>query len=66
MSDQAKRHRHEIQVRFADMDMMGHLNNACCATYSEAARIAFLVARIGHRVLAFKSLPRDAGDRFQR
>ena len=42
MSAETRRHRYDIQVRFADMDMMGHLNNACYATYSEAARLAFL------------------------
>jgi acyl-CoA thioester hydrolase len=42
MIAQPNRHRYDIQVRFADMDMMGHLNNAGYATYSEAARLAFL------------------------
>jgi acyl-CoA thioester hydrolase len=42
VSAEPRRHHYDIQVRFADMDMMGHLNNACYATYSEAARLAFL------------------------
>jgi acyl-CoA thioester hydrolase len=34
-------HRREIQVRFADTDAMGHVNNAVYLTYCEIARIAY-------------------------
>lgn len=42
------RHRIDIQVRFADSDAIGHINNACFATYTELARLNFL-REIGHR-----------------
>ena len=35
-------HRIEIQVRFADTDALGHINNASYATWSELARLRFL------------------------
>lgn len=35
------RHRREIQVRFADTDAMGHVNNAKYLTYCEIARITY-------------------------
>ena len=34
-------HRREIEVRFADTDAMGHVNNAVYLTYCETARIAY-------------------------
>ena len=34
-------HRHEIAVRFADTDAMGHVNNAVYLTYVESARVAW-------------------------
>jgi acyl-CoA thioester hydrolase len=34
-------HRHAIEVRFADTDAMGHVNNAKYLTYIEAARVAW-------------------------
>jgi acyl-CoA thioester hydrolase len=34
-------HRHEIEVRLADTDAMGHVNNANYLTYVEIARIAY-------------------------
>lgn len=34
-------HRREIQVRFADTDAMGHVNNAKYLTYCEIARISY-------------------------
>lgn len=36
-----RRHRTDIQVRFADTDAMGHLNNASYALYAETARLDF-------------------------
>lgn len=32
---------HEIEVRFADLDALGHVNNAVFLTYFESARIAW-------------------------
>ena len=37
----AFRHRVDIDVRFADTDAMGHVNNAVYLTYCEAARIGY-------------------------
>ena len=37
-------HHTDIQVRFADTDALGHLNNASYALYGEYARIQFLKA----------------------
>jgi acyl-CoA thioester hydrolase len=33
---------HEIEVRFRDLDAMGHINNAVFATYLETARIRYM------------------------
>lgn len=44
-------HVHFIEVRFADTDAAGHVNNAAYATYGEAGRIAFLDA-VGLEVAA--------------
>lgn len=35
------RFRHVIQVRYSDMDMLGHANNAVYLTYLELARIEY-------------------------
>lgn len=35
-------HRTDVQVRFADSDALGHINNASFATYAEMARLEFL------------------------
>lgn len=37
-------HRHDVQVRLADTDAMGHVNNANYLTYVEIARIAYYEA----------------------
>ncbi len=37
----SKAHEIEIQVRFADTDAIGHVNNSCFAQYSEVGRLAF-------------------------
>jgi acyl-CoA thioester hydrolase len=34
-------HRHEVEVRLADTDAMGHVNNASYLTYVEIARVAY-------------------------
>lgn len=45
-------HRVEIQVRFADTDQAGHVNNTAYATWSELARLRFL-RESGHSVAQF-------------
>lgn len=40
--------RHDIVVRFADTDAMGHVNNANYMTYCEIARVAFYEEVSGH------------------
>ncbi|QZA88121.1 acyl-CoA thioesterase [Salinarchaeum sp. IM2453] len=44
----------EIQVRFRDLDTLGHVNNAVYVTYLEQARVAFLEEVVG-------ITPADAG-----
>lgn len=34
-------HRHEVEIRLADTDAMGHVNNARYLTYVEIARVAY-------------------------
>ncbi|CAN5649454.1 thioesterase family protein [soil metagenome] len=41
------RYRHPIEVRFADTDAMGHVNNATYLTYFEAARAGYYAALAG-------------------
>ncbi|TAK01953.1 MAG: acyl-CoA thioesterase [Chloroflexota bacterium] len=40
-------HLHRIEVRFADTDAMGHVNNASYLTYAEIARVAYYEAVSG-------------------
>jgi acyl-CoA thioester hydrolase len=35
-------HRTPIQLRFADLDLLGHVNNVAYASYVETARVDFL------------------------
>jgi acyl-CoA thioester hydrolase len=35
-------YKHEVEVRFRDLDGMGHVNNAVYATYFEIARIRYM------------------------
>ncbi len=63
----------EVQVRFRDVDAMGHVNNAVYATYLEEARAAYFREVIGENlstvdsVLASLSIdfhaPVEPGDR---
>jgi acyl-CoA thioester hydrolase len=39
----------KIQVRFSDVDMMGHINNAIYLNYFETARMHFLNAELGSK-----------------
>lgn len=43
-------HRIPIQLRFADTDAFGHLNNAVFATFAEVGRIAFWRDRLDREV----------------
>lgn len=38
---------HKIEVRFADLDVMGHVNNAIFLNYFEQGRMSFFSQRIG-------------------
>ena len=51
------RHRTTVDVRFADTDSMGHVNNAVYLTFVESARIAWWRAATG------EPLEREAGRR---
>ena len=46
-----KVHEHEIEVRWGDMDALGHVNNATYFTYFEQARISWFAALTGGRVM---------------
>jgi acyl-CoA thioester hydrolase len=40
-----------VEIRFRDMDAMGHVNNAVYLTYLEIARTAYMQQMIGFRTL---------------
>ncbi len=44
------KHITQIPIRFADMDIMGHLNNAKYLTYMETARIKYFNDVIGDKI----------------
>jgi acyl-CoA thioester hydrolase len=46
----AIRHKTSIQIRFKDVDAMGHVNNANHLTYFEYARIRFFDELIGEEI----------------
>ncbi len=41
-SDGPRKHRIQVQVRFGDTDMMGHVNHVSLVQYFETARLTFL------------------------
>src|SRR5207244_6214863 len=41
------KHATPIQIRFSDIDLAGHVNNATILTYFETARISFLDDMVG-------------------
>ena len=45
---QGFKHNVPIQVRFKDVDKMGHVNNANYLTYAELARIKYFEEVVGH------------------
>ena len=44
-------HRRSVEVRFADTDAMGHVNNAVYLTFAEAARVAWWADVTGEAIL---------------
>jgi acyl-CoA thioester hydrolase len=46
-TDERFRFEHPIEVRFADTDALGHVNNAVYLTYFEAARAGYYAAAVG-------------------
>ena len=44
------RNKTKISIRFADMDIMGHVNNANYLTYMESARIKYFNDVIGDKI----------------
>ena len=44
------RHKTQMSIRFADIDIMGHVNNAKYLTYMESARIKYFNAVIGDKI----------------
>lgn len=58
------RFRHVIQVRYSDMDMLGHANNAVYLTYLELARLGYfeevntraknIALVVGHATMDFR------------
>lgn len=44
MADAGAVHRAEMQLRFADLDALGHVNNVSFAIYAETARVELLAA----------------------
>ena len=48
--DDPGKHKTIIQIRFADIDSLGHVNNANYLTYMESARIKYFVEVVGEKV----------------
>ncbi len=48
--------RTSVQVRFRDVDSMGHVNNAVYASYLEQARADFFAAVVGERLDAVRTV----------
>ena len=44
------RHKTQMSIRFADIDIMGHVNNANYLTYMESARIKYFNEVIGDKI----------------
>ncbi|MCU0357224.1 MAG: acyl-CoA thioesterase [Cyclobacteriaceae bacterium] len=42
------KHRFPIQIRFKDIDRMGHVNNAVYLTFIETARVHYFDSVVGH------------------
>ena len=44
------KHKFPVQIRFVDIDKLGHVNNAVYLSYFEAARVAYFDELVGERV----------------
>lgn len=44
------KHKFPVQIRFIDIDKLGHVNNAVYLSYFEAARVAYFDELVGERV----------------
>jgi acyl-CoA thioester hydrolase len=59
-------HETEIDVRFRDIDAMGHVNNAVFATYIEQARVEYLADVVGGEALDVGAVLADLHIDFER
>ena len=48
--DYSKWHQVRVAIRFADIDQLGHVNNAKYLTYLESARIAYFTDIVGKEI----------------
>ena len=56
----------EMEVRFRDLDPMGHINNAVYATYLEQARVKYVEDVVGKEVMETGAVVADLNVEFQR
>lgn len=56
----------EIEVRFRDFDMMGHVNNAVYATYLEHARVEYVEDVVGEQLIDTGAVVADLHLDFER
>jgi len=56
----------EIDVRFRDYDMMGHVNNAVYATYLEQARVEYVEDVVGRELMDTGAVVADLHLDFER
>ena len=56
----------EIEVRFRDFDMMGHVNNAVYATYLEQARVEYVEDVVGEQLIDTGAVVADLHLDFER
>jgi acyl-CoA thioester hydrolase len=52
------RYRMEMQTRFGDLDIRGHINNVSIVQYTEDARVAFQMETVGKEIYIADSLLR--------
>ena len=57
------RFRHEVELRFRDLDALGHVNNAVFLTYLESARMAWWMKVRGRQDLSRLGLQGDPTSR---
>lgn len=56
----------EMEVRFRDLDPMGHVNNAVYATYLEQARVKYVQDVVGKNVMETGAVVADLNVQFER